>query len=315
MRDCAVSVDCPTLVDLLRWRAQEQGGERLYTFLGDGEEETDVLSFGELDRRARILGAHLQGMNAQGERVLLLYPPGLELITAFFGCLYAGAIAVPVYPPRQNRNLLRLQSIVTDAQAGLAMTTASLFAGIEPFLQEMSELKKLRWLSSDQIKGVAESDWREPSISGETLAFLQYTSGSTSTPKGVMLSHGNLLHNTSLITYGFECVRGKSLGVSWLPPYHDMGMIGGILEPLYVGIPVILFSPVAFLQRPFRWLQAISRYRATNSGAPNFAYDLCARKISPEQIATLDLSCWEVAFTGAEPVRAETMKRFSEVFS
>jgi len=307
---------CSTLVELLRWRAQYQPDRQAYTFLVDGEMEEVHLTYQEIDWQARAIGARLQSPEAVGERALLLYPPGLEYIAGFFGCLYAGSVAVPAYPPdpsRLNRTLPRLQAIVADAQATVALTTAPILAMAEMLFDQSPGLKALRWLATDDIVSDLAEEWQEPRVSGDTLTFLQYTSGSTAAPKGVMLTHHNLLHNSALI---HECfgLTPESQGVIWLPPYHDMGLIGGILQPLYGGFPVTLMSPIDFLKRPFRWLQAISRYKATTSGGPNFAYDLCVRKITPEQRATLDLSSWDLAFNGAEPVRYETMERFAAVF-
>ncbi len=303
-----------TLIELLRERARQQPAQLGYKFLLDGEEESVSLSYGELDRSARRIGAYLQSIGATGERVLLLYPSGLDYIAAFFGCLYAGAIAVPAYPPRANRNLSRLQAITADAQAKFALTVAPIISKLEPLLSESPHLRALTWLTIDDIPLALEDDWCEPATTGESLAFLQYTSGSTGTPKGVMLSHRNLLHNSKLLASAFE-YDVTSHVVSWLPIYHDMGLIGGILQPLHGGFASTLMSPGAFLQRPFLWLQAISRHRATLSGAPNFAYDLCVKRITAEQRALLDLSSWRVAFSGAEPVRKETLDRFAETFS
>jgi len=302
-----------TLVDLLSYRSQNQPDQTAYTFLEDGETEAGRLTYQELDRLARAIAFKLQSLDAVGSRALLLYQPGLEFIAAFFGCLYAGVVAVPAYPPRRNQNMSRLQAVVTDAQAVVALTTTSLLDNIEGRFAENPELAKLHWLTTDNIAGDLAQVWQAPEVSSETLAFLQYTSGSTGTPKGVMVSHGNLLHNSALIN---ECFADtpNSRGVSWLPPYHDMGLVGGVLQPLYVGAPMILMPPVAFMQRPFRWLEAISRFKATTSGGPNFAYDVCFRKITPEQLASLDLSSWKVAFTGAEPVRAETLEQFAATF-
>ena len=302
-----------TLVDLLGYRAQNQSDQTAYTFLEDGETEAGRLTYKELNRQARAIALRLQSLDATGSRALLLYPPGLEFIAAFFGCLYAGVVAVPAYPPRRNQNMTRLQAILTDAQATVALTTTSLLGNIEQRFAESPELADLRWLATDNIASDLAQAWQEPEVNSDTLAFIQYTSGSTGTPKGVMVSHGNLLHNSAAIN---ECFADtpNSRGVSWLPPYHDMGLIGGVLQPLYVGAPMILMPPVAFMQKPLRWLQAISRFKATNSGGPNFAYDLCLRKITPEQLASLDLSSWEVAFTGAEPVRAETLEQFAATF-
>ncbi len=303
-----------TFVDLLSYRVQNQSDQTVYVFLQDGETETHSLTYKELDIEARAIACRLQGLDATGSRALLLYPPGLEFIAAFFGCLYAGVVAVPAYPPRRNQNMSRLQAIVASSQATVALTTSSLLGNLEVrFAEEDPELVKLRWLATDSIASNLAAAWQQPEVSSDTLAFLQYTSGSTGAPKGVMVSHGNLFHNSALIHRCFADTP-NSLGVSWLPPYHDMGLIGGVLQPLYVGAPMILMSAVAFMQKPFRWLQAISRFKATTSGGPNFAYDLCIRKITPEQRASLDLSSWEVAFTGAEPVRAQTLESFTATF-
>jgi len=301
------------LVDLLRHRALHQGQDRGFTFLVDGEDEELHLTYAELDQRARAIGAMLQSMNMAGERALLLYPPGFDFIAAFFGCLYAGVVAVPAYPPRRNRNINRVEAIVADAGAQVALTVNSVLERIESVVQETPDLKRLQWLTTDRIPDRMNADWRMPDVHGDTLAFLQYTSGSTGTPKGVMLNHANLMHNSAMISYAFEHTRSSS-GVFWLPLYHDMGLIGGTLQPLYMGQPNVLFSPTQFLQMPFRWLRAISKYRATISGGPNFAYDLCVEKITEEQKASLDLSRWKLAFNGAEPVRADTITRFFQAF-
>ena len=248
-----------------------------------------------------------------GQRALLLYPAGTEFIAAFFGCVYAGVVAVPVYPPRRNRSLDRIQAIADDAEAKVALTTDSVLSRVEGLIDETPHLKQLTWLATCDVSEQLADEWEMPDVHGDTMAFLQYTSGSTGTPKGVMLDHANLIHNSALIAHAFEHTRSGS-GVFWLPSYHDMGLIGGILQPLYVGRPNILMSPMTFLQKPFRWLSAISRFRATTSGGPNFAYDLCVRKITPEQRETLDLSSWELAFNGAEPVRKETLDSFTETF-
>ncbi|MBW4504699.1 MAG: fatty acyl-AMP ligase [Scytonema hyalinum WJT4-NPBG1] len=303
-----------SLVDLLRLRSQNQSDLKAYTFLQDGETASVFLTYQELDRQARAIAAALQSINAAGERALLLYPAGLDFIAAFFGCLYASVVAVPAYPPRPNQNMSRLQAIVSDAQATVALTTTSLLGNIESRFAENPEFPKLQWLATDNIVGNQAQSWQEPDLQASDLAFLQYTSGSTGTPKGVMVSHGNLLHNSALIQKSFADTP-NSRGVTWLPPYHDMGLIGGVLQPLYVGAPTILMPAVAFLQKPLRWLKAISSFKATTSGGPNFAYDLCIRKITPEQRANLDLSSWEVAFTGAEPIRAETLEQFARTFA
>ncbi|AFY75734.1 acyl-CoA synthetase (AMP-forming)/AMP-acid ligase II [Pleurocapsa sp. PCC 7327] len=313
--DSSLELGCElsTFADLLAYRAQNQPNRTAYTFLHRGETEVGQLTYQELDRQARAIAARLQSVGAIGERALLLYQPGLEFVAAFMGCLYASVVAVPAYPPRRNQKLTRLQAILDNARAMIVLTTSTLLENIERRFAEDPQLATMQWLTTDNIPNELASDWQKPTISSNTIAFLQYTSGSTGTPKGVMVSHGNLLHNSVLIHKCFEHTP-DSRGVIWLPPYHDMGLIGGVLQPLYGGFPVALMSPVDFLQQPLRWLQAISRYRGTTSGGPNFAYELACSKITPEQKASLDLSSWEVAFTGAEPVRAETIERFAATF-
>ncbi|MGL5832395.1 MAG: fatty acyl-AMP ligase, partial [Waterburya sp.] len=301
------------LIDLLQYRAKNQSEQVAYRFISQGTSEIDQITYQELDRQARAIAALLQTTSSLGERALLLYPPGLEFIKAFFGCLYAGIIAVPAYPPRRNQNMSRLQTLITEAQAKIALTTESLLTDIKSRLASESEFQEIHWLTTDTIVGELDLAWLEPQVTFDTLAFLQYTSGSTGTPKGVMITHGNLLHNERMIAKAF----GHNLDtvvVGWLPLFHDMGLIGNVLQPLYLGRPCMLMSPVDFLQKPLRWLQAISHFQATTSGGPNFAYDLCVRKITPEQRANLDLSKWEVAFTGAEPVRAKTLEQFAQTF-
>jgi natural product biosynthesis luciferase-like monooxygenase protein len=302
-----------SLVDILCSKALYQPEKKAFTFLLDGETEETSLTYRELDLQARAIATRLQYLGASGERALLIYPPGLEFIPAFFGCLYAGVIAVPAYPPRRNQSLSRLQSILADAGATIALTTKTVLSNVERQLTESPTLQALHWLATDNIASDLAQAWHKPAISSDTLAFLQYTSGSTGTPKGVMVSHGNLLHNEQMIQQAMQHTE-KTIVVGWLPLFHDMGLIGNVLQPLYLGIPCILMSPVAFLQRPLRWLQAISRYKATTSGGPNFAYELCVSKITNEQRETLDLSSWDVAFNGAEPVRVETLERFATAF-
>jgi amino acid adenylation domain-containing protein len=306
--------DFSTSVDLLHYRAVQQPDRTAFTFLLDGEIESDRLTYGELDRIARAIAAQLQALSLSGERALLLYPPGLDYLAAFFGCLYAGVVAVPAYPPRSPRNTPRIKAIWADARAAIALTTTATLPKVQSLLATNTDLGDIEWLTTDNLAKGLEESWQEPFININTLAFLQYTSGSTGTPKGVMLSHGNLLHNAAM-TYQFMEHSSSSKFVSWLPTYHDMGLIGGILQPLYGGFPCILMPPAAFLQRPYRWLQAISQYKGTTSGAPNFAYELCIQKITPEQQETLDLSSWDVAFNGAEPIRFDTLERFYAKFA
>jgi acyl-CoA synthetase (AMP-forming)/AMP-acid ligase II len=302
-----------TLIDLLIYRGIHQPDQTAYRFLVDGETEIVSLTYAQLDQQAKAIAADLQSYCSPGDRALLLYQPGLEYISAFFGCLYAGVIAVPAYPPRPNRSLSRIQGIISDAQATVALTTQSILTQLQRRFVEDPNFRTLYWLTSDGVNPALATQWQLPHLTSTDLAFLQYTSGSTAAPKGVMVSHGNLLHNLASIYRCFE-FHPHSAVMSWLPMYHDMGLIGGVLQPLYGGIPVTLMSPLLFLQRPLRWLQAISRYRIPVSGGPNFAYDLCVRRITPEQRQTLDLSCWELAFNGAEPIYHAVLERFIQAF-
>ena len=311
------AVEFSTLVEILGWRASQQPELRTYTYLLDGEAEGDHLTYAALDCQARSIGALLQSYRAGGERALLLYPAGLEFIAAFFGCLYAGVIAVPMPAPnlaQPRRTLPRLRAIIKDAQPSVVLTTAAMLANSEALFTQAPELQQMRWVATDKVTGSLAQEWRDPRVTSNTLALLQYTSGSTADPKGVMITHGNLLHNSAYINRLLALIP-DSVTVSWLPPFHDMGLTNGIIQPVYKGRPCYLMPAVSFLMQPIRWLQAISRYKATISGGPNFAYELCNRRITPAQRETLDLSSWDVAYNGAEPVRADTLKRFAATFA
>ena len=302
-----------TFVDLLRYRSLHQPEQTAYIFLEDGKTETGSVTYRELDQQARAIAVSLQLLVDPGERALLVYPSGLEFIAAFFGCLYAGVVAVPAYPPRRNQKLSRLLSIANNAQGKLALTKTSILADIEKRWSDEPELAQLKWVATDTIKANLK-EFVPQSVTSESLAFLQYTSGSTGIPKGVMVTHGNIIHNQQLISQAFGHSE-QSIGVGWLPLFHDMGLIGHVFQPIYVGFPSILMPPLVFIMKPFRWLQLISKYRATTSGGPNFAYDLCVKKVQLEQLANLDLSSWDLAYSGAEPVRAETLKQFGQKFA
>ena len=288
-----------------------------YRFLSDGESDEMTITHAELDLRARSIGARLQMQLRAGDRAILLLPPGLDFAAAFWGCLYAGVIAVPCYPPhpaRLEKSMPVIRHILQDASPKVALVDSPLLKALSA-AEDNGVGLGISLLAVDGGGDPADAAaWHSTRATGADVALLQYTSGSTSSPKGVAVSHGNLMHNLALISKCFG-VTPESAGVIWLPPYHDMGLIGGILQPLHSGIPVTLLPHMLFLQRPLRWLQAISKYGATISGGPNFAYDLCVKKIKPGQCETLDLGRWEVAFNGAEPVRKETMERFSSHFS
>jgi acyl transferase domain-containing protein/acyl-CoA synthetase (AMP-forming)/AMP-acid ligase II/acyl carrier protein len=301
------------LVELLRARTAKHGPRVAFRYLADGEAEESRITYEELELRARSIAAALAPQAAAGERALLFYTGGLEFIAGFWGCMYAGVVAVPVFPARLHRQIPRLLAIAADSQAKFVLTTAKIRRQAEDLFKRAPELKTLQWLATDDLPSALAEEWRDPGASLETLAFLQYTSGSTATPRGVMVTHGNLLHNLDCLREVFE-FSPESVGVTWLPHYHDMGLIGGLLQPVYAGGEMIVMPPSSFLQRPIRWLAAVARYRATTMVAPNFAYDLCVQKISAEQRAALDLASVKVALCGAEPVRPDTLAQFAKMF-
>ena len=259
---------------------------------------------------------------APRERALLLYPQGPDYIAAFFGCLYAGVIPIPACPPRPNQTLLRIQSIVEDAKPVIALTTSEVESKVREKYEQDGRFAQFSMLSTDALDTAAGAqldeiacEWRGSDVADrDSIAYLQYTSGSTGSPKGVMVTHGNLLRNLLDMDLVWKHTSDSVL-VTWLPFFHDMGLIYGILEPLFKGFPCFFMSPLSFLQRPARWLQAISRHKATHSVAPNFAYELCARRVKPEDMTGSDLSRWTVAVNGAEPVRKETLDRFAAAFA
>jgi acyl transferase domain-containing protein/acyl-CoA synthetase (AMP-forming)/AMP-acid ligase II/NADPH:quinone reductase-like Zn-dependent oxidoreductase/NAD(P)-dependent dehydrogenase (short-subunit alcohol dehydrogenase family)/acyl carrier protein len=301
------------LIDLLRARTAEHAPRLAFRYLADGEAEESRLTYEELESRARAIAAALATQAAAGDRALLFYTGGLEFIAAFWGCIYSGVVAVPVFPARLHRQIPRLLAIAADSEAKFVLTTAKIRRQAEDLFKRAPELRKLQWLATDELPAASAEGRREPALNLETLAFLQYTSGSTATPRGVMVTHGNLLRNLACLRDVFQ-FSPESIGVTWLPHFHDMGLIGGLLQPVYAGGEMIVMPPSSFLQRPIRWLTAVTRYRATTMVAPNFAYELCVQKISAEQRATLDLATVKVALCGAEPVRPDTLAQFSKAF-
>ncbi|HEU4561526.1 MAG TPA: condensation domain-containing protein, partial [Longimicrobium sp.] len=301
-----------TLVELLRGRAQRHPERAALTFLPDGEDEGESLTYAALDAEARRIATLLAAQGLRGERALLLFPPGLSFVAAWFGCLYAGVVAVPVYPPRSNRHVGRLQAIVADAGARAVLAPGAVIDSLARYADGTPQLTALRWIAAeDPSPGDA---WADAGAASGDVAFLQYTSGSTSTPKGVRVTHANLLANHAMLRDAFGHGEGLRV-VGWLPVYHDMGLIGNVLHPLYLGGTSVMMPPAAFLQRPLRWLRAVSRYQAETSGGPNFAYDLCAERVTEAEKEALDLGAWRVAFCGAEPVRAPTLARFAAAFA
>ncbi|MBO9999004.1 MAG: fatty acyl-AMP ligase [Cyanobacteria bacterium SID2] len=306
-----------TLVERLQDLADRHREQLAYQFLIDGKTEGQKLSYGDLDTHARAIAAWFQQHGARDERALLLYPQGLNVIAAFCGCLYAGVVAVPVPPPeagRLKRTLPRLQAIIQDARASIVLTTGSILNLLEDVRGDFPELDRATWLNTETIDLALAERWHNPGLEPDGLAYLQYTSGSTSTPKGVMLSHRNLMGHLADLQQacGYD---SNSVTVNWMPYFHDYGLVEGLMEPLYNGTPCYVMSPFAFVKRPLRWLQAIDRYRGTHSQAPNFAYDLCVRRAKPKDLRNLDLSTWEAAGNAAEPINPEVLAKFYQTFS
>ena len=302
--------DRANLLRCLRRFASERSDKAAFVCPTDDPSQRTAMTYGQLDRRARAIAACLQDMELAGQRVILAYPSGLEFIAAFFGALYAGCVAVPTYLPRQ-RTRDQFEALDADSGASVALGTAGTIA---QFKATAGRTAGIPWLATDEIADVRAAGWVEHDPAPDSLAMIQYTSGSTRWPKGVMLSHANIIENTRAISDAFE-VRHNSTAVIWLPPYHDMGLVGGVLTAVFSGMTVIVMAPATFLKNPHLWLDAISKSGATISGGPNFAYDLCVRKTTAEQRATLDLSNWSLAFIGAEAVRPATLDRFAETFA
>jgi acyl-CoA synthetase (AMP-forming)/AMP-acid ligase II len=316
-------VSIPTeksIVEILDARAAQDADRRIFTFLDDAGSEIEWMSYGQLRARGEAIAARLQDWLAPGDRALLIYPPGLECIAALFGCFYAGVIAVPVCPPRPElleAGTAPLLRIAVDCAPAALLTSGTITETIRRLHDRRPELASAGLIVTDEIDAAEASRVQRRRIDRGDVAVLQYTSGATGDPKGVIVTHGNILANEFTIQRAFHHYTGSrpGEGVCWLPFHHDMCLIGSVLQAVYVDGPMHIMSPVTLLQRPFQWLKAIDHYRAHTSGGPNFAYDLCVRRITDEQKAELDLSSWEVAAIGAEPVSAATMRRFTEAFA
>ncbi|MFD7659802.1 fatty acyl-AMP ligase [Actinosynnema sp. NPDC059797] len=310
-----------TLVDVLRARAATEPDRRMFTYLGEDQEVAASLTAAELDRRARAIAAELRECAEPGDRAMLHYGPGLEFVSAFFGCLYAGLIAVPVAPLEAGRRDIRnkrLPAIARSATPRVVMSTAASLLDVGPELKATEGLEDVERFASDLVDSNRAESWEDPAADPSLPAYLQYSSGSTGTPKGVVLTHRAVLSNLALIHENGSRDAGDGRtgppAVLWLPLFHDMGLVNGILQPLYAGYDVTLMSPLAFVHRPFTWLWEITRAGRALSVAPNFAFDLCVRRVTERQRARLDLSGWELAAVGAEPVRADTLDRFCAAF-
>ncbi|RMI33405.1 type I polyketide synthase [Nocardia stercoris] len=314
------AVHSATLVDTIESRAERTPDRMAMRFVrptAANRFETEDFTYREIAEKARSIAVHLGEQCAPGSRILLLCPPGLEYTLHFYGCLYAGLIPVPAYPPASNRHLSRVETIARSARAAAVLTAegADRFDLSSIRGAEIPTLAGATWIEAKRSSFDTPSDsWRRPEITGDTTALLQYTSGSTSAPKGVVVSHANLLDNARLAADTFG-LTPDSRGAGWLPPYHDMGLLGGLVSPIHTGYPIVVISPMTFIRDPLYWLEVISRERATSSAGPNFAYQMCVDKATPERLAEFDLSTWNYALNGSEPVRAEVLDTFSDTFA
>lgn len=302
------------LIELLDVRAHDDGDEVAFTFLPDRSDVSHSLTYRDLQSRALGLAAELQDAGAHGERAIVVGYSSIDFIVAFYASILSGAIAVPVPPPRPRRPLDSFGAIAESASARFILAPSGSMEEFRTRAGDIPALRDLRWIASDCDRATAAAQWRDPGRVPGDIAYLQYTSGSTRTPRGVMISHENALANLGMIDRAFRYVDDAP-ALGWLPLYHDMGLVGIVLAPVFIGTHSVFMSPFSFLQRPVRWLRGISDYRAAVSGGPNFAYELAARSIRPDQLDDIDLSCWELAFCGAEPVRPDTLAEFARTFA
>ncbi|MGY3425700.1 acyl-CoA synthetase (AMP-forming)/AMP-acid ligase II [Bradyrhizobium sp. F1.13.4] len=299
-----------SLVALLARRAEEQADDRAYVFVSDRGAEEAVLTFRQLHHSASALASRLTAAARPGDRAILVFPPGIEFMVAFFGCLMAGIIAVPMMMPRRNSARDASATILANCTPTLALTNSAI--ALRGDLRARFTQENIRWIEVDLAAADGETI-ELPEPARDDIAFLQYTSGSTSAPKGVMVSHANLLANLEMIRLGLGNTR-QSTYVNWVPLYHDMGLILNALQALYVGATCVLMAPNAFMQRPLGWLRAISHYRAEVACSPNFGFDLCVSRYRADE--GIDLSSLRIALNGAEPpVHAETIERFAQTFA
>jgi acyl-CoA synthetase (AMP-forming)/AMP-acid ligase II len=302
-----------SICEIICWRAEHQPADTAFVFLDDRGRNPQVTSYGELFARVTAVAAGIVAETMHQEPVACVFRPGPDFIVAFFACLWSGRIAVPVAPPGPRQDPDELLAILSHSGARLILTNTATLRAMET-TPLGAKREGMSWRDICNWPEVKLAAHRDCIVSGKDLAFLQYTSGSTGVPKGVMVDHDNLMDNSAQIARAFGH-SSKSVGVIWLPPHHDMGLVGGIVQPIFVGFPVYLMAPADFIRSPVEWLRAISRYRATTSGGPAFAYEMCASRISAERRAGLDLSCWEVAFCGAEPISIGTLQRFADSFA
>ncbi len=304
-----------TYIDVIKKRTEIEPDTVIFRFLDNGVDESESLSYGSLERRAKSIGAAIQGYGKKGDRVLLLFPAGLKYVASLFACFYCGMVAVPAYPPRRNRNVNRILTIIKDAGANIAVVTRQVFKDIERNFSDEPLLHNINWIIYEDIFDENAVNWKDTEIFPDDVALLQYTSGSTGNPKGVMLTQLNLLYNSEYIRFTFDFHREVTVGMNWLPIFHDMGLIGGVLQAAYLGGVNIGMPPVEFLKSPFKWLKAITKYKATVGGGPNFSFDYCVEKVTDEEKKELDMSSMKTFYCGSEPVRKQTMDAFPQAFS
>ncbi len=316
LKDCndPVLTSCTTYSEVIRKRVKSLSDFELFKFLSDGVTEDESYTYKQLDSNAKVVGAELQKYGRKGDSVLLLFQPGLSYVASLFGCFYTGFVAVPAYPPRRNRGVERVYTIIRDSGARICLISQQVYKDIQRNFSQDALFKKLTWIIFEELDKSSEFAFKEVQIYPDDLALLQYTSGSTGEPKGVMITQLNLLYNSEYIRQTFGTNR-NSVGVHWLPLFHDMGLIGGLLQAAYVGLLNINMPPMAFLKNPLNFLKTIHKYRGTIAGGPNFSYDYCIDKTTHEERAQLDLSSMEVFFCGAEPIRKTTYDNFTDAFN
>ena len=305
--------NCTTYTQVIKNWAKIKPDHTVFRFLQNGVDENESFTYKQLQARSEALGATMQKLGTNGDRVLLLFQPGLSYVASLFACFYSGFVAVPAYPPKRNKGIDRIHTIIKDADAKICLVSQQIYNDISKNLQNDEILNKLQWIVYEDITDEKAVDFIETEISANDVALLQYTSGSTGAPKGVMITQLNILYNSEYIRQSFG-LNSSSVGVNWLPIFHDMGLIGGVLQAAYIGGVNIGMPPMAFLKRPYNWLKAIEKYKGTTAGGPNFSFDYCIQKVTDEECKSLDLSTIEVFFCGAEPIRKSTFNAFADKF-
>jgi len=301
------------LVDMLQYRGDSNNSDIACILLEDGFTEKEIKTFGEIDLHARAVGASLQKIGQKGDPVLLLFPTGIDFIIGLFGCFYAGMVAIPAYPPRKNKVNERFHSILDNSGTQIILTNDSLFNNVNAYLEAKTLAEQFTVLNYQDIDSTSSKGWVDPQLEPDDLAILQYTSGSTGDPNGVMVTHANILYNCEFIFQSFSLSHDSTL-VNWLPNFHDMGLIGCVIEPIYGGFKNVMIPPNIFLQNPLSWLKAISKYHGTTAGGPNFCFDYCLERIPEEEREAIDLSSLTVFWTGAETIRKSTLESFADEF-